>query len=56
MMQQRYGHTLSKLFQRRAEDSDFTRFTSLLETSLFDKEGIHYRLPDHVYAEESAKY
>ncbi len=52
-MQQRYGNVLSKLFRGRRQDSNFTRFTSLLDTSLFDEEGIRYTLPDHVYAEES---
>ena len=55
-MQQRYGKVLSKLFPKRRQDSNFTRFTSLLDTSLFDEEGIRYTLPDHVYAEESTKW
>ena len=54
--QQRYGHILNKLFPGRAQDSNYTRFTSLLETSVFDEEGIRYTLPDHVYAEESTKW
>ena len=55
-MQQRYGKVLSKLFPKRRQDSNFTRFTSLLDTSLFDEEGIRYTLPDNVYAEESTKW
>ena len=55
-IQQRYGHILGKLFPRRRQNSNFTRFTSLLDTSLFDDEGIRYTLPDHVYAEESTKW
>ena len=55
-LQQRYGHILSKLSPGRRQDSNFARFTGLLETSLFDEEGIRYTLPDHVYAEESAKW
>ena len=55
-MQQRYGKVLSKLFPKRRQDSNFTRFTSLLDTSLFDEEGIRYTLPNHVYAEESTKW
>ena len=55
-LQQRYGHILSKLSPGRRQDSNFTRFTSLLDTSLFDEEGIRYTLPDHVYAEESIKW
>ena len=55
-LQQRYGNILSKLFPGRRQDSNFTRFTSLLETSLFDEDGIRYTLPDHVYAEESTTW
>ena len=55
-IQQRYGKILSKLFPKRRQDSNFTRFTSLLDNSLFDEEGIRYTLPDHVYAEESTKW
>ena len=40
--QQRYGHILSKLTPGRRQDSNFTRFTSLLDTSLFDEDGIRY--------------
>ena len=55
-MQQRYGKVLSKLFPKRRQDSNFVRFTSLLDASLFDEEGIRYTLPDHMYAEESIKW
>ena len=55
-MQQRYGDILGKVLPGRREDSSFTQFTSLLETSLFDEYGIRYSLPDHVYAEESRKW
>ena len=55
-LQQRYGRILSKLLPGRRQDSDFARFTSLLETSLFDEEGIRYSLPDHVYSEESSRW
>ena len=54
--QQRYGRILSKLLPGRRQDSNFTRFTSLLKTSLFDEEGIRYSLPDHVYSEESSRW
>ena len=54
--QQRYGHILNKLLPGRREESNFTKFTSLLSTSLFDEEGIRYTLPDRVYAEESVHY
>ena len=55
-MQQRYGDILGKLLPGRRQDSNFAKFTGLLETSLFDDEGIRYTLPDSVYAEESAKW
>ena len=55
-MQQRYGDILGKLLPSRRDDSNYTQFTSLLETLLFDEDGILYKLPDHVYAEESRKW
>ena len=54
--QMRYGDILSKLLRKRREDSNLSKFTSLLDSSLFDPEGIRYALPDHVYAEESTKW
>ena len=47
---------MSKLLRTRREDSNFSRFTSLLDSSLYDEEGIRYSLPDHVYSEESSKW
>ena len=55
-MQQRYGHILDKLLPGRRQNSNFARFTSLLDSSLLDEEGIRYTLPDRVYAEESTKW
>ena len=52
-LQKRYQMIRSKLLPSRSQDSSFA---SLLETSLFDDEGIRYSLPDHVYAEESSKW
>ena len=46
-LQERYKVVLASLSPKRAENSSFTRFTSLLEET-----GISYRLPEHVYAEE----
>ena len=54
--QKRYERILDRLLRSRRRDSNFTRFTSLLDTSLFDEEGIRYTLPDHVYAEESTQW
>ena len=55
-MQQRYGRILSRVALGSRQDSNFTRFTSLLETSLYDEDGIRYSLPDHVYSEESSRW
>ena len=55
-LQQRYYRLKARLLPRRSSDSNFTRFTSLLQASAFDEAGISYRLPDHVYAEESSNW
>ena len=55
-LQQRYERLLGRLFPKSSSNSNFARFTSLLEASAFDEAGISYRMPDHVYAEESAKW
>ena len=55
-IQQRYGDIIGKLLPARRQDSDYSKFTSLLQVSTYDKEGISYRLPDHIYAEESSKW
>ena len=54
--QQRYGHILNRLKPGGRQESNFTRFTSLLDSSLYDEEGIRYTLPDHVYSEESTNW
>lgn len=55
-LQQRYYRLKARLLPQRSSDSNFTRFTSLLQASAFDEAGISYRLPDHVYAEESTNW
>ncbi len=55
-MQQRYGDILGRLLPGRGQDNNHARFTGLLETSLFDEEGLRYTLPDHIYAEESTNW
>ncbi len=47
---------VNNLLPGRASSDNFSRFTGLLETSLFDEAGIRYTLPDHVCAEESTKW
>ena len=54
--QQRYGSILGKLFRGRARSDNYTRFTSLLHASAYDDTGISYRLPSHVYSEESKNW
>ena len=55
-MQERYKRLLAKLVQKSVENSNFTRFTSLLEASVLEETGISYRLPDHTYSEESSQW
>ena len=55
-LQERYKHLLAKLGRKRMENSNFTRFTSLLGASVLEEAGISYRLPDHVYSEESSQW
>ncbi len=55
-LQERYQRTLGRLLPKLSTSNNFTQFTSLLEASMFDEAGISYRLPDHVYAEESSKW
>ena len=55
-LQTRLGHLLDKIFPAHRARSSFNRFGNLLTASTFDKEGIDFRLPDHVYAEESSEY
>ena len=35
---------------------DRSNMTTILDVSMFDKDGISYRLPDHFYAEQSSKW
>ena len=53
-LQDRYDRFMSRLFPRRIQKRN--KLVGLLNVSIFDDEGITYRLPDHVYAEESAKW
>ena len=55
-VQQRYQRLLGRLFPKSSQNSNFARFTGLLEASAFDEAGISYRMPDHVYAEESSRW
>ena len=55
-MKERFKGLLAKLGRRSTEDSNLTRFASLLEASVLEETGISYRLPDHVYSEESSQW
>jgi len=53
-MQNRYNRAMTKLFKGRLRNEN--QMTALLDVSNFDETGITYRLPDHVYAEESSRW
>ena len=55
-IQERYKRLLAKLGQKSTENSNFIRYTSLLEASVLEETGISYRLPDHMYSEESSQW
>ena len=55
-MQERYRRLLTKLGSKSEGNSNFTKFTSLLKASVLEETGISYRLPDHVYSEESSQW
>ena len=55
-MQERYQRLLTRLGRRGVENSNLSRFTSLLEASVLEETGISYRLPDHIYSEESSQW
>ena len=53
-MQNRYDAFMNNLFKSRVRNNN--KMTALLDVSIFDEEGITYRMPDHVYAEDSSKW
>ena len=55
-MQRRYQHVIRERFPRLARESNFSAFNTLLEVSALQGLDIDYRLPDHVYAEESRQW
>jgi hypothetical protein len=52
----RFNRIIAKLLPRLDTHTPFHRFSALMESSLFDEAGISYRLPNHVFAERSAKW
>ena len=55
-LNEKYDSLMRKLFPSRARNSDFANFTQLFDVTNYDEEGISYRLPTHVYAEESSHW
>ncbi len=53
-MQNRYDNFMNRLFKSRVRNNN--KLTALLDVSMFDEEGITYRMPDHVYSEESHRW
>ena len=50
----RVERVLGKLSAKRAAET--ANLTTILEVSMFDEGGTSYRLPDHVYAEQSSRW
>ena len=55
-MRERCHDIFSKLLPRSNQNSNFSRFRSLLEASTFDEMGLSYKIPDHVYSENSSRW
>ena len=55
-LQERFHRTLGRLLTKLTSSNSFTQFPSLPEASVLDEAGISYRLPDHVYAEDSSRW
>lgn len=53
-MLNRIERIMGKLNPRSSREN--ANLTTILDVSMFDREGISYRLPDHVYAEQSSKW
>ena len=53
-MQHRYDGFMNRLFKDRVRNNN--KMTTLLDISMFDKGGITYGLPNHVYDEESGRW
>ena len=53
-MQNRYDDLMNRLFTSRARKNN--QLSAMLDVSMVDETGITYKLPDHVYAEESSRW
>jgi hypothetical protein len=54
--QRRYHQFLRNRFPKLTRESSFTAFNTLLDVSALQDLGIDYKLPDHVYAEQSRRW
>ena len=54
--QSAYDRLLRRCIPKYQRRNNFTGFTTLLSGSRYDDEGITYRMPDHVYAENSSSW
>ena len=50
-LQDRYDRVMGKLFSSRVRNNN--KLAALFDVSVFDRDGITYMMPDHVYGEES---
>lgn len=55
-LQTRFDRMLDKVLPGHRQKASFNRFGYLLAGSTYDKDGINYRLPAHVYGEHSGEW
>ena len=55
-IQRHYHQILRRCLPKLSRESSFTAFSTLLEVSALQGLNIDYKLPDHVYAEESRRW
>ena len=55
-LQNQENSFMSRFAPKYVRRHNLSNFTSMLDASLFEDEGISYRMPDHVYSEESSKW
>ena len=55
-LQMRFGRVLDKVLPGHRQKSSFSRFGYLLAGSTYDKDGINFRLPTHVYGERAGEW
>ena len=55
-LQTRFGQMLDRLLPGHRQKSSFNRFGYLLAGSTYDKDGINFRLPTHVYGERAGEW